>query len=146
MNPHLNPNQTVLQVIKDESERYDALSDVKYQDITYHMDNLGKTINSKEEKRIDFLKASNEMNNLDWNYEWNYITFHNRKINECLQFKRLEKNKWYADVPINNGKNWDGYYWAAYANSKTIMDMLRLFFDESPWFGMLSWKMRRYKK
>ncbi len=146
MNPHLTSNQTVLQVINDELERYAELSDVKYQDITYHMDNTGKTVKYKEEKQIDFLKVANEMKDLDCNYEWNYITFHNRKTNECVQFKRLEQNRWYADVPINDGKNWEGYYWAAYGDSKTIMDMLRLFFDETPWFGMLAWKMRKYKK
>lgn len=145
MNPHLRSNQTIQQVIESELERCDVLSDVKYQDITYHMDNRGKTVHRKENAQIDFLKAMNEMKNLDWNYGNNYITFDNNKTRECVQFIRKDKDWWYAEVLINSGPNWDGYAWSCDTESKPIMDMLRLFFEEVPWFGMLSWKMRRFK-
>ncbi len=145
MNPHLTSSQTVLQVIDDELQRTSTVSDVKYQDITYYMQNPNKVIDSKKNIPIDFLKATSEMSDLDWNYEWNYIGFANNKKNECIQFIRQGETKWYAEVPINNGKKWEGYAWGAYSDSKTITDMLRLFFEEVPWFGMLSWKMRRFK-
>ena len=145
MNPHLTSSQTVLQVIDDELQRTSTVSDVKYQDITYYMKNPNKVIDSKNNIPIDFLKATSEMSDLDWNYEWNYIGFTNNKKNECIQFIRQGETKWYAEVPINNGKKWEGYAWCAYSDSKIITDMLRLFFEEVPWFGMLSWKMRRFK-
>ena len=139
-------DQILIQEIENsELSRQDIISDVKYQDITYHMDNRDKTIHSKEHAQIDFLKAMNEMENLDWNYENNYITFVNNKTEECVQFLRKSKNNWYAEVPINDGPKWDGYAWSCDAESKPIMDMLRLYFEEVPWFGMLSWKMRRFK-
>ena len=139
-------NQILVQKIKSfELSKQDTISDVKYQDITYHMDNRDKTVDSEEHAQIDFLKAMNEMENLDWNYENNYITFVNNKTEECVQFLRKSKNNWYAEVPINDGLNWDGYAWSCDTESKPIMDMLRLYFEEVPWFGMLSWKMRRFK-
>ena len=46
---------------------------------------------------------------------------------------------------IGYGKGWDGYCWCAYSKTQKITDMVRLFFEEVPWFGMLSWKMRRFK-
>ncbi|MFB5632844.1 MAG: hypothetical protein ACE5Q9_05920 [Nitrosopumilus sp.] len=145
MNPHLKSNQTIQQVIDGELERCDVLSDVKYQDITYYMQNPNKVVKSKDNISIDFLKATSEMNDLDWNYEWNYIGFSNNKKLECVQFIRQGEEKWYAEVPINNGKGWDGYAWCGYSEIETITNMLRLFFEEVPWFGMLSWKMRRFK-
>lgn len=147
MNLHLNnPNPILIQGIESsELFRQDTISDVKYQDITYHMDNTDKTIHSKENAQIDFLKAMNEMENLDWKYENNYITFVNNKTRECVQFLRKDKDWWYAEVPINDGAKWEGYAWSCDAESKPIMDMLRLYFEEVPWFGMLSWKMRRFK-
>ena len=86
-----------------------------------------------------------EMKNLDWEYENNYIAFDNKKTKEYVQFIRLGQDKWYADIPINDGKDWDGYTWSCYSDSETIVSMMRLFFEEVPWFGMLSWKMRRFK-
>ena len=147
MNIHHNsPHQILIQKINSsELSRQDIISDVKYQDITYHMDNRDKTVYIKEHAQIDFLKAMNEMENLDWNYENNYITFVNNKTKECVQFLRKSKNNWYAEVPINDGPKWDGYAWSCDTESKPITDMLRLYFEEVPWFGMLSWKMRRFK-
>ena len=143
---HLSSHQTVLQDIENnELTKQEREPDVKYQDIIYHMDNKDKTVCSKDHIHIDFLKAMSEMKKLDWKYENNYIAFDNKRTNEYVQFIRLEQNKWYADIPIKDGKDWDGYTWSCYSNSKTILGMMRLFFEELPWFGMLSWKMRRFK-
>ena len=129
----------------DELTKQEVEPDVKYQDITYHMDNSDKTIHRKEHAQIDFLKAMSEMKNLDWKYDNNYITFFNEKTKECVQFLRKDEDQWYAEVPINDGIHWDGYAWSCDSKSKPIMNMLRLYFEEVPWFGMLSWKMRRFK-
>jgi len=141
-----SPNQTVAQsTVEDELTKQEIESDVKYQDITYYMNNKGKSVDSKDHIHIDFLKAMSEMEDLDWNYEKNYIGFINKRTNETLQFIRQGQDKWYAEVLICPGKNWDGYTWSCYSKSRPISDMMRLFFEETSWMGMLSWKMRRFK-
>jgi len=140
------PNQIVLQdTITDESTKQDTVPDVKYQDIIYYMHNIGKTVKSKDQIHIDFFKAMSEMEKLDWTFSPNYIGFENKRKNEMVQFIRLGHNEWYADIPINSGKNWDGYYWASSSDNKTTSEMLRLFFEEVSWVGMLSWKMRKVR-
>ena len=141
-----SPNQTVVQnTTTDELTKQEIEPGVKYQDITYYMYDKSKTVDSKDHIHIDFLKAMSEMYSLDWKFEKNYIGFANKRTEETVQFIRQGQDKWYAEVLIGSGKNWDGYTWSCYSKSKPIMDMLRLFFEEVTWFGMLSWKMRRFK-
>ena len=85
------------------------------------------------------------MGKLNWNYEENFIGFDNLTKHECVQFIRQGQDKWYAEAPIRHGVRWDGYAWCSYSDSKTVTDLIRLFFEEVPWFGMLSWKMMRFK-
>jgi len=144
-NPPLNQT-SILDTSIDELTKPDLISEVDYQHIIYYMSNPGKVVRSKDMIPIDFIKATTEMKNLDWNYELNYIGFKNKKTNECVQFIRQGQDKWYAEVPIIHGKGWDGYAWCSYSDSKTIVNTMKLFFEEVLWFGMLSWKMRRYKK
>ena len=145
MKPHSSKQNILQETTISELTKQDTEADVKYQDIIYHMDNTNKTVCSKDQIHIDFFKAMSEMKNLDWEYENNYIAFDNKKTNEYVQFIRLEQDKWYADIPINDRKNWDGYTWSCYSDSKTIVSMMRLFFEEVSWFPMLPWKMRRFK-
>ena len=138
--------QIIIQEILDKiSEKQESITDVKFQNIIYFMNNIGKTVNSKSNIPIDFLTAMSEMESLDYTSNNHFIGFVNKKTNECLQFKRRTKDDWYAEVIINHGKGWDGYYWCANSKIDAISNMLRLFFEEVPWFGMLSWKMRRFK-
>ena len=132
-------------LVTNELTVQDTVSDIKYQDIIYYMQNTTKVVESRDQIYIDFLKAVSEMNNLDYTFECNYIGFVNQRTNECVQFIRQGQDKWYAEVPIMHGKGWDGYAWCSYSDSKTIVNMMRLFFEEVLWFGMLSWKMRRFK-
>ena len=138
--------QIIIQEILDKiSEKQESITDVKFQNIIYFMNNIGKTVNSKSNTPIDFLTAISEMESLDYTSNNHFIGFVNKKTNECLQFKRRTKDDWYAEVIINHGKGWDGYYWCANSKIDAISNMLRLFFEEVSWFGMLSWKMRRFK-
>lgn len=114
------------------------------QDITYYKDDGQVAINPQENVPINFLKAMNEMEKLDWRYEYNFVGFENHKNGGIVQFIRQGKDKWYCEIPIRVNGKWDGYSWAAYSDSKTVTNMLRLFFEEVSWSGMLSWKMRRY--
>ena len=118
---------------------------IKYQNITYYKQNGSKTVESEDMVHIDFIKAMSEMENLNWN-EFNHIGFENHRTNENVQFIRKGKNNWYADVPIIIDGKWDGYCWGAYSDNKTISNMMRLFFEEVEWVGMLSWKLWRIKQ
>jgi hypothetical protein len=133
------------ELLYDELQRQGEIQNVKYQNIIYFMNNLGKTVDSKSNTPIDFLMAMSEMESLDYKYDNSFIGFVNKKTNECLQFARRTKDDWYAEVIINHGNKWEGYCWCADSKIDIISNMLRLFFEEVPWFGMLSWKMRRFK-
>ena len=117
---------------------------IKYQDITYFKQNGNEIVDFEALIHIDFMKAMSEMENLNSDL-FNYIGFRNHKTNDFVQFIRQEQNRWYADVPIDDEKNWEGYCWSAYGENKTISNMMRLFFEEVDWFGMLRWKMRRFE-
>ena len=115
----------------------------KFQSITYY-----KCVDDRSVRGvpIDYLGAMREMDALPVTEGSNrFIGFENTRSGENVQFLRLGDDLWYADVPINDGPNWDGYYWGARADSKAVAALLRLFFEEMPWFGMLPFTMRRYR-
>jgi len=140
----ISQNQ-IQEINNHESSKQEIVVDLKYQNIIYYMDNKIKKVAQKQKMQIDFVKAVSEMGRLNWNYEENFIGFDNLSKHECVQFIRQGQDKWYAEAPIRQGVTWDGYAWCSYSDSKTVTDLIRLFFGEVPWFGMLSWKMRRFK-
>ena len=83
------------------------------------------------------------MKNLDHKFERNFIGFQNCSTGEYVQLVRLGYDSWYADVPIKDRNNWEGYLWAGYGDTQSITDMLKLFFEEVSWFDSIPWKMRR---
>jgi hypothetical protein len=133
------------ELLYNELQKQGEIQNVKYQNIIYFMNNLGKTVDSKSNTSIDFLMAMSEMESLDYKSDNSFIGFVNKKTNECLQFARRTQDDWYAEVVINHGNGWDGYCWCADSKIDIISNMLRLFFEEVPWFEMLTWKMRRFK-
>ena len=116
-----------------------SIQDAKHQDIIYYKDNSDEFISGLEFRSIDFLKAMSEMENMDWTYSKNFIGF-SKTGDDAILFRRKSESKWSAQIPIFEGEKWTGFYWIAYSDSNTISDMLRLFFENVPWFGMLSWK------
>ena len=130
-------------LINLESQKLETITDVKFQNIIYYYWDGKRTVDQSQQVRIDFLGAVNEMECLDHKFERNFIGFQNCSTGEYVQFVRLGNDSWYADVPIKDRGNWEGYLWAGYGNTQSITDMLKLFFEEVPWFDSLSWKMRR---
>ena len=112
--------------------------------ITYYKQNGGDIVESNQNVSISYSTALAEMDKLNWNL-FNHIGFENHCTKEVLQFIRKGYAYWYAEVPINNGLKWDGYYWFAYSGIPRIVRMLHLFFMEKDWLGVLNWKFRRYK-
>ena len=130
--------------IESDSQKLETITDVKFQNIIYYYWDGKKSVEQNQQERIDFLGAVNEMERLDHTFEKNFIGFQNCSTAEYVQFVRLGNDWWYADVPIKDQDNWEGYLWAGYGNTQSITDMLKLFFEEISWFDSLSWKMRRY--
>ena len=130
-------------LINLESQKLETTTDVKFQNIIYYYWDGKRTVEQSQQVRIDFLDAVNEMKNLDHTFERNFIGFQNCSTGEYVQLVRLGYDSWYADVPIKDRNNWEGYLWAGYGDTKSITDMLKLFFEEVSWFDSLSWKMRR---
>ena len=133
--------QTLLNL---ESQKLATKTDIKFQNIIYYYWDGKKSVEQIQQVRIDFLGAISKMENLDHKFERNFIGFQNCSTGEYVQFVRLGNDWWYADVPIKDQDNWEGYLWAGYGNTQSITDMLKLFFEEMSWFDSLSWKMRRY--
>ena len=130
-------------LINLESQKLETITDVKFQNIIYYYWDGKRTVDQSQQVRIDFLGAVNEMECLDHKFERNFIGFQNCSTGEYVQFVRLGNDSWYADVPIKDRSNWEGYLWAGYGNTKSITDMLKLFFEEVSWFDSIPWKMRR---
>ena len=128
---------------ESDSQKLETATDVKFQNIIYYYWDGKKSVEQNQQVRIDFLGAISKMENLDHKFERNFIGFQNCSNGEYVQFVRLGNDLWYADVPIKDRSNWEGYLWAGYGNTKSITDMLKLFFEEVSWFDSMSWKMRR---
>ena len=143
----VNPKiKTICVEIPQTLEDQNDLQNTKYQNIIYYKYDRDELVESANNIHIDFFKAMSEMEKLDWVFQQNYIGFENKRKHELVQFIRQDKNRWYAEIPMNYGINWDGYCWIAYSDNETVSNMMKLFFEEMPWFGMLDWKMRRYSK
>ena len=130
-------------LINLESQKLETTTDVKFQNIIYYYWDGKRTVDQSQQVRIDFLGAVNEMECLDHKFERNFIGFQNCSTGEYVQFVRLGNDSWYADVPIQDRGNWEGYLWAGYGDTKSITEMLKLFFEEVSWFDSIPWKMRR---
>ena len=130
-------------LINLESQKLETTTDVKFQNIIYYYWDGKKSVDQNQQVKIDFLGAVNEMENLDHKFEHNFIGFQNCSTGEYVQFVRLGNDSWYADVPIQDRGNWEGYLWAGYGDTQSITDMLKLFFEEVSWFDSIPWKMRR---
>ena len=138
-----------LKICENINEEYlheqEEVIDTKYQTITYYKQNGTEIIGHPKHVSIDFLKAMSEMEKQDWKVD-NHIGFENNRTNETVQFIRKEENNWYADVPIrSNEKSNSRCCWGAYTDNKTISNMMRLFFEEVEWFGMINWKLMSWR-
>ena len=129
--------------IESDSQKLETTTDVKFQNMIYYYWDGKKSVNQNQQVKIDFLGAVSEMEKLDDTFDRNFIGFQNYSTGEYVQLVRLGYDSWYADVPIKDRNNWEGYLWAGYGNTKTITDMLKLFFEEVSWFDSIPWKMRR---
>lgn len=130
-----NPNDEYYQDVMQSTEE-------KYQNITYWKHGKFETVSGLEFIPISVEKAISKAQDLLPEYEEG-IGFTNGGNKDAIHFIRKGKNYWRATVPVFTRREWDGYYYQASSDTKGVMDVIRLFFDELDWFGMLDFKLRR---
>ncbi len=133
-----NPNEEYYQ---DQMQKTDA----KYQNITYWKYGKFETVHPLSFTPIDQQKALHETEKILWKYE-EAIGFTNGQNKDAIHFKRTEEDRWHVTVPIFTREAWDGYFWWAVSDTRTVLDMIKLFFEELEWFGMLDFEMNRNEK
>lgn len=123
--------------IPDLAELADQREDagIRHQEITYNRQDGPVYVGQQP---TDLLKAASETKSLGWK-NYNFITFYNHRTRKTIQFIRKGEDHWYAEDLI--GQDWNGYVWMAYTDSRHVLDVIRLFFEEGGWQDVLDWKM-----
>lgn len=121
------------------------ISDIKYQNISYCMINRNKRVNYYDFVSIDFLKAANELSNLDWSYKKNGISFFNWKKDDNIWCHRMDENMWLVLTAVKKNGIYTGYQWYSYPDNESLMNTIRLFFEELNWFASLGWETIKWK-
>lgn len=116
-----------------------AMSCTEYQATEYCMVNRGKTVCYGEHKSIDHCGAVHEMSNLDWTLSKNGISFINNKADRSVFFRRLNLDSWYVETAEKDMGGFTGYFLSATIDTASALAVLRLFFEESDWFGAVAW-------
>jgi len=113
----------------------------------------GITVESKDEILIEVDDAIDELKTLEStiskNWEegiFSYVGFCNMSTNESLQFLRKSDTEWYAEVPIDDGKDWNGYAYKTFGTLEEMIKTLESFFAEEPFREFLPWKITRFDK
>lgn len=132
-----HPNEEYYQELLQETS-------VEYQDITYWKYTATETVHGTSSTPIDLQKALHETQKLS--QPGDIIGFTNGKNKDAINFVFQGHDSWYVEVPIFDKPEWDGYFWNANSDTKTVLDVIRLFFDELEWFDMLGFKMGRNDK
>lgn len=118
--------------------------DTKHQQIIYYKWDRNEAVCSKDNTPIDLQKAISEIRGLDWTYSQNHLGFRNILTNETVQFVRLEQDKWYLESLIRPGVKWEGYAWVSEANTESVVELVKLFFEEMPWLYVVDWKLEKH--
>ena len=133
--------ETVQKVIENELvENQQTSTDIKYQDIEYYMHNRNKMVYYDEHKQVDLQLALAELKSLDWTVSQNGISFHNNKTDQSIFSHRLTEDKWLVLTPIKIDGVWTGKEWVSYPDTDVLINVLKLYFEEIPWFHSLTWR------
>ena len=104
------------------------------------MHNRNKTVYYDAHKQVDLQLAIAELQSLDWTLPKNGISFINNKTDQGIFSHRLSKDKWLVTTPIKANGIWTGYEWVSYPNTESLINLLKLYFEETSWFQSLTWK------
>ena len=137
-------NLQLKQVLEPTVIQQSQDTDIKHQDIEYCMCNRNKIVYYEDHVQVDLQLAITEFKNLDWTYLKNGISFHNNKTDQSLFCHRIKEDSWLAQTPIRIEGIWTGYQWVSYPDTIMIINVIRLYFEEMPWFHTLSWGKVRW--
>jgi len=140
LNPYSNQRLQVVETNKTDSISLLTNTDIKYQDIEYCMHNRNNCVYYNEHKQVDLQLALSELTSLDWTVSQNGISFINNKNDQCIFCHRLTENKWSVLTPIKVDGVWTGKEWASYPETESLIGVIKLFFEETPWFSTLRWR------
>ena len=122
---------------------------IKYQKIRYYRDNgFDPVINPENSELIDYFKAKNEIEKIDWMYMKNFIGFENHDTDEVVQMAKLKEDEWYVENLIGGGTsavNWEGHIWFCQISTDDVLNLVHLFFEESHWFRAQNWTLKKIK-
>jgi hypothetical protein len=119
--------------------------EIKYQNIIHCMINRNKRVRYRDQVPIDFVKAVSELKNLDHMYRENGISFINLKDNSNLFCSRMREDKWCVQTPVLIDGVYKGYQWTSYPDTDSMINTVRLFFEELDWMNTQDWQSIRWK-
>jgi len=115
-------------------------TDIKYQDFEYTLVTRGRAVYWNEHKKIDLSLALQELENLDCTLHQNGISIINCNSDENIFCHRVNENNWWVLTPIQLRGVFTGIKLSASAETGTLIDSLKLFFEEISWLEGLTWK------
>ena len=122
----------------------EQLGDVTYSDIVYFTgDDREKTKNRPIglEHVVRLLAGLSPPSPGRWGP---YIGFVRTTTNETLQYLRSAPDVWHADVPINPGVNWEGYFLGIRTGLETATEIPKRFFYGQDYLQPAEFRMNRY--
>ena len=114
-------------------------ADVVPRKIIYWKYGKFETIGNKDTVTIDREKALRETEKLLWEHKES-IGFSNSRTVDAIHITRVKEDVWLVEVPIIAKRKEDRGPWHAVTDTRRIMDVIKMFFDELEWFGMLDFK------
>ncbi len=109
------------------------------------MVNRNKNVSYVDQVSIDYIEAVKELNDLDWTYKNNGISFFNLKNGDNVFCNRQGENKWFVLTRVMKDGVYTGYQWASYPDHESLINTIRLFFEDGDWFHSLHWDMIKWK-
>jgi hypothetical protein len=120
-------------------------TDIKYQNFTYCLVNRNRKVKYVNQVSIDFTKAVKELNDLDWTYKDNGISIFNLRNDQNIFCSRLKTDKWLVLTRVMKGGVYTGYQWASYPDHESLINTIRLFFEEVDWLASLHYDMIKWE-
>jgi len=121
---------------QDEEEKTD------FQLITYYKNDGVKIVKGEANVPIGYFKAKNEIPKINYNITDNYIGFHNHKTGQTLQMVRMAEDLWYVEN-LPGSINFQGWIWFHETDTQSVLNLVKLFFDEAEWFDTVNWILKK---
>jgi len=146
LNQKLSPLQQLLEFIPEPIQTVQGQqTDTAYQNFVYCMSNRNKKVYGPNMPSIDYQKAVSEINGMDPTYKNNGISIFNLRVDDNIFCSRLKEDKWFVLTRILENNVYTGCQWASYSDHQSLLNVIRIFFEEDNWFDMLKWKKIKWE-